>query len=492
MAAGEAAGAARQQFETICFLDLETTGLIGISELLSAQAPGRWLPGEKRDLAHVFQLFADKIDDNREVVLPRITEFAMVSLPRALYVDGIERVASKHSQATPGATDLFVHVACSSYVRQINPDLTEAEWDAYEQRQQQCDGMHLRKLDLLPQPKFPRVWPEIRAYLESLQPPVVIVAHNGIRFDYRVLLAELQRLESTDEQRFPSAIFFADSYVASLDLEKRYHKEVEGAMGLVDWKLITELAVSKLDHERAAQRKAAEQLAEVRRAEAEAGGDRRPIIDSGEMYYEEELTDSEKGARILQRPPSRVRQATPPPNEANAPPAAVGCQSAPGRLSGKRPAADFEAANPLKFLRTDLWSPAKRRRLSPAYFQRSEEGDWKFARGTANQHFFTRGHFKLGTLYNEIFNGEFAAHHAYDDCVAMMRVCLAYGHDGLEYLDTRAVRLPSYTRLEAPTAAAKEQHPERVKQPPVESPPKQAVERREAANEDDDDIQWID
>ncbi|XP_066566026.1 three prime repair exonuclease 2 [Amia ocellicauda] len=54
----------------------------------------------------------------------------------------------------------------------------------------------------------------IRAFLERQAPPVCLVAHCGLRYDFPLLRAELGRLQAD----LPSGLFCADSYLALRDI----------------------------------------------------------------------------------------------------------------------------------------------------------------------------------------------------------------------------------------------------------------------------------
>lgn len=117
----------------------------------------------------------------------------------------------------------------------MNPELDEAGWSAYDQKT--CNVGHLKRSDLEVQPTFAQSWPLFHAFLSSLEGSSVIIAHNGLRFDCRVLLSELRRTNLLDSHSIPSNIKFMDSYMAFLDIEKGYHEEVGAIMSNINWKI---------------------------------------------------------------------------------------------------------------------------------------------------------------------------------------------------------------------------------------------------------------
>lgn len=73
--------------------------------------------------------------------------------------------------------------------------------------------------------------------LSSFEGPVALIAHNGLRFDCRVLLAELRRTELLEKYPIPSSVYFMDSYLGFLDLEKGYHDEIATIMTNINWRM---------------------------------------------------------------------------------------------------------------------------------------------------------------------------------------------------------------------------------------------------------------
>jgi hypothetical protein len=97
-------------------------------------------------------------------------------------------------------------------------------------------AFRLQQSRLVCQPTFSESWPLIHTFLSNLTGPVALIGHNALRFDCRVLLAELRRVKMIDKYPIPSSVYFADSYLACLDLEKHYHEEVSTVMNIINWK----------------------------------------------------------------------------------------------------------------------------------------------------------------------------------------------------------------------------------------------------------------
>lgn len=104
-----------------------------------------------------------------------------------------------------------------------------------------------------------------------------------------------------------------------------------------------------------------------------------------------------------------------------------------------------EHEHPMKFMRTQGWSPAKQRRINPKFFMRnSQTGDWTFDGQMARRELLTRGNFRLETLHNRLFpTTPFFNHRAQADCEALLQVCLTYGDDFLSHMDKNAAAFPN-------------------------------------------------
>ncbi|KAI6199744.1 hypothetical protein M3Y96_00659300 [Aphelenchoides besseyi] len=435
-----------QKIKTFIFFDLETTGLISGKGLDDPRAPQRWYPGDSRDNFLRFKTYNEIFDTNKDVLMPRITEFAIVAVDRDLYIDAMNRLKKEHTNMSFEKSDIFVNVATTSYVKQVNPNLSPSEWSDYEAIQKKCSGMHLRKQDLLPQQTFQEAWPLIRAVLLSFPSPIALIAHNGIsrkdlaikhrmHFDYRILLSELQRYDLQKTHPFPKHIYFLDSYMAFADIEKTYHQDVKQIMYGINWRRITEMALN--NHCKRNEQEEEPSTSQTEDQDSQASV--RSVINDGEIYLEKTVQDEAEARKIL-RPPDNIEQITPPRlqrenNENHAFSIAL----------GRRPTSeDYRIANPLNFMNTDDWAPAKRRRLNENFFSRKDNGDWNFESISANQHFRTRGSFRLRTLYHDVVNGSYNEHYAYDDCIALLRVGLSYGQTFVDYVDECSIKLPGF------------------------------------------------
>lgn len=127
---------------------------------------------------------------------------------------------------------------------------------------------------------------------------------------------------------------------------------------------------------------------------------------------------------------------------------------------------DDEKILPLTVLKTEKWSPAKCRRVSKSLFKyvlillnirfininhflfsKTDKVNWTFNDNEARDHFVRKGNFSLEGLYRSIVKSTYKAHHAYDDCKALLQVSLCYGKDFTDYMDTKKEKLKQLSRI---------------------------------------------
>lgn len=66
--------------------------------------------------------------------------------------------------------------------------------------------MYLSRADLIVKNTFREEWPGVCSFLQLCRKPACFVAHNGARFDYRILFCELQRNALLDEFPLPDQV----------------------------------------------------------------------------------------------------------------------------------------------------------------------------------------------------------------------------------------------------------------------------------------------
>lgn len=59
--------------------------------------------------------------------MPKITEMSFVSVPRELFVEALNQMAIKAELDD----SIIVRLAANVHTRQLNPNITDSEWDIY-------------------------------------------------------------------------------------------------------------------------------------------------------------------------------------------------------------------------------------------------------------------------------------------------------------------------------------------------------------------------
>uniref|UniRef100_A0A1I7YVB6 Exonuclease domain-containing protein n=1 Tax=Steinernema glaseri TaxID=37863 RepID=A0A1I7YVB6_9BILA len=384
------------QMETFVFMDFETTGLIENDE--SDQPKNHPMPGDKhRDTERALR---ELIATTPTKDLPYITEMSFVTAPRSLILNEIDKMKERHEADSSGS--VAVRIACNVHTRQVRPPFSELQWREYEKKRTTVEAMKLSRSDLEDKSTFAEEWPGVLHVLQTCKKPACLVAHNGVRFDFRVLYAELDRNNLFREgQQIPDQVYFLDSYFTFMDLEKEYHGDCRNAANLMDFSRISR----------------------------------------NSFPVKEELGTTEQGALTTSVDPEK----TPPPEDMAPPPTVERLtRSAPQGAKRRLFEEHLTPDNPLNFMRSDQWSPAKKRRLADAkeLFVRKQNGDWRFDDGASCQYFRKRGMFKLDCLFKQLTNNNYDAHFAQDDCVALLQISILYGRDFVNYADNFSKELP--------------------------------------------------
>lgn len=189
------------------------------------------------------------VDTGTQYPLPRITEISFVAVQRSIFTDGVNRMSQKYMNSENDKTEIRTHIPSRFFCMPVNPELSESEWKEYEQKQRSMPGkfllsifenlflgFHLQRSALICQPTFKDTWPLVQSFLSTLEGPIAMIGHNAINFDCRVLLSELKRVNLLESSPFPSNVYFNDSIFAFMDLEKRYHQEIQLVMSNINWK----------------------------------------------------------------------------------------------------------------------------------------------------------------------------------------------------------------------------------------------------------------
>ncbi|KHN83958.1 hypothetical protein Tcan_04417 [Toxocara canis] len=202
-----------------------------------------------------------------------------------------------------------IRIPCNVHTRQVKPNLIEKEWNDYETRRNQCQAVRLTRAALEEKNNFADEWKGLQLFLEQMPKPVCIIAHNGIRFDFRVLFAELERHNLLKSKPMPEQVYFVDSYLMFLDLEKKHHDDLRSLTQLIDWSKLTgklsrppKVNMSRNEDTITS---ATPPTAQPTRSEEEG---KEINADSGAVANTSALTAIEKGTRSIQfsTPPTKA------------------------------------------------------------------------------------------------------------------------------------------------------------------------------------------
>ncbi|KHN83959.1 hypothetical protein Tcan_04418 [Toxocara canis] len=418
--------------QTYVMLDFETTGLFPSDSLNPMN--DRLLPGDPNRNPRL--LLTNYIRMTSSRCAPQIVELSAVSTSRSQILLGISEMFSlsaledESDESGEKPQQFVIRIPCNVHTRQVKPNLIEKEWNDYETRRNQCQAVRLTRAALEEKNNFADEWKGLQLFLEQMPKPVCIIAHNGIRFDFRVLFAELERHNLLKSKPMPEQVYFVDSYLMFLDLEKKHHDDLRSLTQLVDWSKLTgklsrppKVNMSRNEDTITS---ATPPTAQPTRSEEEG---KEINADSGAVANTSALTAIEKGTRSIQfsTPPAKATKMD---------------SSVESPCSAKRRLFDIADDHPLKFMRISKWSPAKKRRVRSNFFSRLNDGDWVFDGHVSMQYFREKGVFKLEQMYKELINGPFDAHFAQDDCEALLQVCMAYGQEFIDYVDAKAAPFP--------------------------------------------------
>lgn len=395
---------------TFVFMDFETTGMIGGNN----DNEYRLLESKLREPQDYSNTLTKLILETQRDEFPRITEMSFISVPREVFIRGQARMKEMSDKMM--ADKLQVRLVANVHTRQVNPQLDDKQWNAYEtSRLSGKCSINLAREDLILKRTFAEEWPAVRAFLELCPKPACLVAHNGLSFDYRVLYGELTRCGFIEKDMgIPDGVVFVDTWLAIRELEEKHRTELQQATKMVDWKMLSEQVC----------------LNRVQGCE-----------DIPAAVEEDNQRGASRDRRGMDLAVHLPQQFPNDPKTPTRPPPTRSTHSEPAKLSGRRRLFGDELPgidHPLLFLNTEEWSPAKRRRVRPEYFKRIDGGRWDFNRTVAQMN--TKN--KLTTIYETVLKAEYNAHFAQDDTEALIQVCLAYGKEFLDYADNKAADFP--------------------------------------------------
>lgn len=216
----------REFIKTYVFFDLECTGLIKNEDTRNLHARA-FNKAEEH-----YNVLNNLCIETRKDELPYITEMSFMAISSEKFD---ELKAERQKDITwnienPGSEKpLAKFIPTCTHTRQINPTMmSETEWNSYE-RFRLAGGkgiiVHSKK-ECQRNNTFKEEWPGVIQFFNSLQKPALLIAHNAIKYDLRVIYGELQRNEVLEEFGIPQDIYFIDSYWMAREIEDTIVKEL--------------------------------------------------------------------------------------------------------------------------------------------------------------------------------------------------------------------------------------------------------------------------
>ncbi|KAL3985951.1 hypothetical protein ACH3XW_40760 [Acanthocheilonema viteae] len=416
--------------QSFVFLDVEANGLFPIDAMNPLDDPP--IPGSERDLS---QILRNHIRLTSSSQAPHMMEISLISATRKAVLSGIRKMdqllnndADDMSRFGLRSRSSSFRIPCNIYCAQVKPKMSQREWAEYEKGRLRYSVFVYSQEDLEDKNDFATEWKGVKLFLEQMRKPVCIIAHNGLRFDFRLLHAEFERNGLLNSNPIPDQVYFVDSYLMFLDLEKKLHDELRTAVQLLDWsRLSTQIKNESLPL---------------------SPQEMSSCLVCASSQAHTDIVSKRLGSSAVQNissvtPKSDIPTITKESQDTTFV-VPVECTI---RSESKRPArrqlfTQTSDDHPLNFIRMTKWSPAKKKRVRPNLFKRSGEGDWVFNNHFSVAYFHEKGAFKLESMYKQLLSDDYDAHFARNDCEALLKICVAYGEEFVEYVDTHAVKFP--------------------------------------------------
>ena len=407
-------GRQKVSIKTFVFMDLEGTGLFPEEPLNPLYFP-QCSSDNARNTSNLLETYILSTPQNDA---PRITEISLVSVSRNQIENAINQLNLSldvtDKPLTSNSVRSIVRLPCDIHTRQVNPQLDERGWNSYELRRIRNKVFHYSRSNLEEKNTFAVEWEGVKLFLEHLPKPVCILAHNGIKYDFRVLYAEFSRAGLLNLKPIPPKVYFVDSYIMFVDVEKKLHDEVRLLTECVDWKKVTANSRT-LDISCSLFSETME-------------GTSRDLNNQREQSLDGQTSSQNMEETVRVNDMYRYKQYETPCKQS----LKSESHSEPAKLVRRRLSFEISGDHPLHYVKTSRWSPAKKIRLEPNFFRRSSEGEWEFDNHFALQYFTKKGVFRLEDMYYQLTKRRFNAHFAQDDCEALLQICLFYGKDFLD------------------------------------------------------------
>uniref|UniRef100_A0AC35TGH5 Exonuclease domain-containing protein n=1 Tax=Rhabditophanes sp. KR3021 TaxID=114890 RepID=A0AC35TGH5_9BILA len=206
--------------ESYVFLDFETTGLIKNVALPGLNEWKESNPG--KTLEDLLRVIVGSVPKSIET-MPHVTELSLRSISKKQFERGMDEM-SNDNLGTISTNDLCL---------QFNLPFDETQWAEYNNKFQTVTSLKLTQEVLESKNYFPQEWDLIYNFLANVKKPAVVIAHNGIRYDYPLLFGELSRdnggKESNMLEQFRSieGLYFADTKDAFEVIETKFLNKMD-------------------------------------------------------------------------------------------------------------------------------------------------------------------------------------------------------------------------------------------------------------------------
>lgn len=378
------------QIQTFVFLDLESTGLARDS--------------------------------------PRITELSMVAVSRTHFLQMKESTPSASPSritssppSPPQATTSSSAVCARQSKRKLIPALPRVlhkytrlyyPWKVIGSVVEGKSGLNNESLEHLP--SFTEDSAQAISLFLDLPKPVALVAHNGNRYDFPLLMAELSRVNCQDKFLDLHCI---DTLVATKDIDALIERE--------DISDITKLAESfnLEDFEEDLSQEAFSPSKRPRTTESDEEGS--PLFNTPPSPLESPPSSQDNNHQPLQVSPKPLM--TPIKNHSTAQPSTPATPSKPAEPP------------PLPYTpnRSGSVTPG-----TPGFHAKATKESSKVRRALTYEkrwkQFPRHRLYNQPEIYRRLFDSEYKAHRAEEDCTALLTICGHYGSKFVEWADTFA------------------------------------------------------
>lgn len=259
---------------------------------------------------------------------------------------------------------------------------------------------------------FTQVSAQALALFLDLPKPVTLVAHNGNRYDFRLLMSELKNVESEDDF---SELQCTDTLKAIRDIDALYEKEdIQELSKLAESFFIDDMLddLMEADSPPSNKRLCSEEAGEVRLSQGSRNlariNESLPQVNQGH-HHVLEVTGELPITPVKKRQPACTATPATPHKPAQPPPSPI--------------TAEFGKA---------CATPAKK---ETSNVRRSLTYE-----GPGKRKLKERMPYKQVNIYQRLFGSDYSAHRAESDCQALLEICGHYGGRFVEWADTFSER----------------------------------------------------